>query len=138
MPLPDAYTEPKLAEYMHTTLGEAAAVMGYVHPGAGMGVYQENVYDVLLAYGVADIADATDIALLRALAKREAWRKVMNESAGRYDVTADEATFKRSQLHTQAKANYQTASAEAAQLDNSATGTDEDTATPIPFIYVPE
>lgn len=137
MPLPTAYTEPKLAEYMHTTLGEAASVMGYGHPGAGMGAYQEQVYDALLAYGVTDIADATDMALLRALAKREAWRKVMNESAGRYDVTADEGTFKRSQLHAQAKTNFQTASAEAAQLDNSATGDDEDTATAIPLIYVP-
>lgn len=136
MPLPTVYTEPTLAEYMHTALGEAASVMGYGHPGASMGVYQEQVYDTLIAYGVQTIAEATDMALIRALAKREAWRKVMNESAGRYDVTADEGTFKRSQLNTQARANFQAAAAEAAQLDG-ASGEDEDTATPIPMIYVP-
>lgn len=119
MPLPAAYTEETLAQFMHTVLGPVASTMDYVTPEGDAGDYAEAVNETLLAYDISDIADATDIKKVRVLARREAWRKVMDETAGHYDVSADDASYKRSQLHEQAKANFEQAATEAAQYDSA-------------------
>ena len=90
--------------------------------------FWEAVNDTLSSYGVDDIGDATNIKKLRALAKVEGWRFVVNATAGEYDVSRDSGESqvwdKRNQLHTNAKAQLSAAQAQAEQLgyvDSSAT-----------------
>lgn len=70
MPVPTAYTEDQLAEYMHSVLGQVAVALGLEAPLS----YHEAIVDTLLAYGDGvTIAQATNIKKLRALAKLKAW-----------------------------------------------------------------
>lgn len=108
MALPASYTEATLAAYMATELGQLATALGY----SGSAGYQEAVNGALALYGVADVAQATDIAKLRALARLEAWKLAASGAA--YDFSADGASFSRSQLMDQINARLRAAELEAA------------------------
>jgi hypothetical protein len=117
MSIPASYTETTLATYMHTILGPVAATLGW---SVAAGSYDEPVNEALAAYGVDDIADISgraNITKLRALARREVWRAVMQATASHYDVKADGANRSRSQIHTQAKAAYELACIDALSYD---------------------
>jgi hypothetical protein len=106
MPAPTSYTEAELAAFMHSVLRSVATQLGWSAPGS----YTEVVNEVLLAYGVDDIASATNIQQLRLLARREVWRAVVEETAGDYDVRSkDGAEAKRAQINTNARAAYKLA-----------------------------
>ena len=94
MAIPASYTEPGLALYMHAVLGKVAELLGYTAPGS----YSEQVNDVLTALGLEDIGSATDVAGLRAVARREAWRKAKADAASLYDFKADGGDYSRSQV----------------------------------------
>lgn len=94
MPAPTAYTEATLATFMLAELGDVAGVLGWTTQDA----VQEAINEALLVYGVDDIADATDIPKLRALARRQAWRSAVNSLTTRYDFTNPEGEYKRSQM----------------------------------------
>jgi hypothetical protein len=113
MAAPTSYTEATLAEYILAILGPVAAALGW----AEQADVQETLNEALLAYGVADIADADDIAKLRALARREAWRAAAAATAGDYDFEADGGRYNRSQVHAQALAAFQAAMVDAMPYD---------------------
>lgn len=98
MPLPAAYSESTLATYVHGQVSEMAAVLGWT---VAAGSYAEAVNDALLAYGTTDIASITStagLALLRALVIVAALRRIQRAVAADYDLTADNQTFRRSQV----------------------------------------
>jgi len=94
VPTPGAYTESGLALYMHAVLGAVASLLGYTAPGS----YTEQVNDALTALGLTDIASATDVTALRAVARREAWKKAQADAAALYDFKADGGDYSRSQV----------------------------------------
>jgi hypothetical protein len=93
MAAPTSYTETQLATFMLSQLGDVADVLGWT----GLPHLHEAVNETLLAYG-ADIDDVTDIAKLRALARREAWRLAVTSLITRYDFSNPEGDYKRSQM----------------------------------------
>lgn len=108
MALPSSYTEASLKTYMLTCLGGLGTVLGLTTDS-----FAEAVNDVLAAYGVADIANATDIPKLRALAKVAAARTAQNTAAGWYDFKADGGDYSRSQVAAQVAKMLVQAEAEA-------------------------
>lgn len=118
MALPTAYTEGELKAYMHSTLGAVAIALGWT---VAAGDYDQAVSITLRACGVSDIANALDMVKLETLARREAWAAAMRETAGDYDYSADGATYDRSQMHEQIKAQYELAVADALSYDDSYT-----------------
>ncbi|MCA9941633.1 MAG: hypothetical protein KC418_23495 [Anaerolineales bacterium] len=111
MPVPTAYTEDELAAYMHSALRDVATAMGWSVAG---GDYDEPVIDTLLAYGEDDIADATDMKKLRALAMVAVWQAVVDATVGDYDFSADGGSYSRAQLHDHAVARLTQAQTDAA------------------------
>ena len=104
MPVPESYDEESLAEFMHATLGAIGTDLGFTPTGVGS--YQEAVNTTLLTYGdvaIGDITAFSDIARLRAIAKVEAWRMAVIESAAYFDVSDGAQSLKLSQVHKQAK-----------------------------------
>ena len=93
--------------------------------------FAEAVNDVLLAYGVNTIAEATDIRKLRTFAAIEAWRVVVNATVAEYDQSRDSGESqvwdKRNQLHTNARKQLEVAEARAAELGYVADNTSYNT-----------
>ncbi len=112
MALPSSYIESTLRDYMFAVTGSVASALGWTAVN-----FTEAVNDVLFAYGVTDIADAADIAKLRALAKVEAWRAVADATVADYQFSADGGSYSRQQMHQQAVAAWQRAEAEAVAHD---------------------
>jgi len=75
MALPSSYNESTLTRYMLDTLGSIATTLSLTAIDMG-----ETVNDVLAAYGVSDIANATDVVKLRALARVGALRRAQAAS----------------------------------------------------------
>lgn len=99
MPLPTVFTEQTLAEYMQLKLRALGETPGW--SAAGMD-YEWPVNETLLEYGVSNIAQATDIRRLLALAEVMALRAVCAQLAPAYDTATDGESLKRSQMFTQA------------------------------------
>lgn len=78
-PVPTSYSETQLKAYMHSILATVADALGWSVVNNN---YDEAVNDTLLAYGESDIADATDITKLRALAAVAVWRAAQQAAAG--------------------------------------------------------
>lgn len=98
MALPTAYTEAELAAFMRNgVLKHTATVLGWDNTGVD-GDYQEAVNETLVAYGVSDIAQATDITKLRVLARVAVWRAVVDATPGLTDYSADGYQSSRSQI----------------------------------------
>lgn len=114
MALPAIYDEYLLGTYMQEAVKGVADALKLE-----LTAFDEAVNDTLLAYGVTDIAQATDIAKLRALAKVEAWRTVVNRATSQIDygqsngVAVAGSYEKRSQLHDQAEKALERALSEA-------------------------
>ena len=108
MAIPASYTEETLAAFMLATLKQLGAVLGLA-----LGDFEEAVNETLLAYGVANIADATDVPRLRALAKVEAWKVAQAQAGSRIDWSEAGASFKQSQYRTAVKDGLELAIAEA-------------------------
>lgn len=131
MALPSSYTEATLKTYMLASLGGLGTVLGLT-----IDSFAEAVNDVLAAYGVEDIANATDIPQLRALAKVAALRTAQATAAGWYDFGADGGDFKRSQVAEQIATMLATAESDAllyADAYTIGTGTLTYTDDPYPF-----
>lgn len=111
MPAPSVYTEHELAVYMLSDLGRVGDVLEFT-PASMI----EAVYDAILAYGVDDISEATDIARLRVLARVAAWQKAAKDAATFYDFVANDARFQRSQLYRQIRDGLTRAQNDAAAL----------------------
>lgn len=139
MAIPSGYTEQALAAYMHDVLGAVGTSLDF---SVTDGDYAEAVNDALVAYGVDDIQTVSgraNIARLRALARVEAWRLVVRNTAGDYDFQADGARYNRSQIHAQAQENLQEALNDAAAYDPSyRVGIDRIVHKHDPYAYLPE
>lgn len=120
MPLVTSYTEKELGAFMATVLQDVATTLGWAVGSTDAGSYQPAVNAALRAYGgVTTTAEATDMAKLEALARREGWRQVMHATAGDYDSNEDKVDLKRSQAHKQAVAQFQLASTAALPYDGA-------------------
>lgn len=100
MPVPTSYTEVTLKEYMIATLGAVATSLSWTTISQQV---EEALIDALIAYGVDDIADVTDIKKIRALAKLSVWQAVSREVSGDFSFSADGASYNREQVHAQAQ-----------------------------------
>lgn len=116
MPIPTSYTEEGLMNYMHAALEGIGDVLGFDPPHG----YDDAFYEVMLAYGASDVATVSgmgNIRKLRAIARVEAWRKVMAATAGDYDFRREDgATYDRSQVHAQAEKMFKQSLKEAREL----------------------
>jgi hypothetical protein len=109
MSIPTSYTEEELAAYMDTILGPVADALNWSVAGND---YAEPVNSAILSYGVDDIAEITgrdNIAKLRAIARAEVWRAVVDATSGHYDFSDGGVSLKRSQMNAQARENAQAA-----------------------------
>jgi hypothetical protein len=100
MALPASYTEQQLSAFMRSELAGAAEVLGWSNIETD-GDYQEAVNDTLLAYPVTDIANATDIAKLRAIAAVAVWRRAVRSIADKVDVEIGGQRVSASKLQAQ-------------------------------------
>lgn len=120
MPAPTAYTEQELADYMHGVLGndEMARALNW---SVDDGDYEDAVDETLLAYGVDDVATVTgrnNIRKLRAYARRELWRTVMQRTVGKHDTQAavEGGGESHSQIHAHARKMFRMAEDEVQRL----------------------
>lgn len=115
MAIPTSYTEQTLADYMVTVTEQVSAAIGLDFASFG-----EAINDTLIAYGESDIADATNIKKLRALAKVEAWRRCVEALAARYDKSRNDGQSviydKENQLFTNAQKQLELAEIYASNL----------------------
>ena len=114
MALPSSYTEATLVYYMLESLGDLATTLGVTEARL-----YETVNDVALACNVTDIANATDIVQVRALARVAALRVAQTTAATWYDFSADGGDYKRSQVMAQIERMTKAAEAAAMQYDNA-------------------
>lgn len=121
MPLPTSYDESTLAEYMRTgVLRSTGLVLGLVATD-----YQEAVNEVASALGTT-IAGAPNVARLRILARREAWRLAMQQASGDYAYTEDGAQSSRQQIFDHAKEMFAQAERDLASFDSGSGDEDQD------------
>lgn len=130
MALPASYTEESLKAFMLTATERIATVIKFTADK-----FADAVNETLVAYGTDDIAEATDVKKLRALARVEAWRAMVDATTGEFDYSADSGQtathYKRSQLHDHALKAFARAEAEAVKdgyTDSTATGGSASTA----------
>ena len=124
MAAPSSYTETTFKTYLDGRLGSLASVLGW---NVADGSYNEAVNDTLLAYGESDITaitTAANINLLRAYGRYFLWKSVAEATVNEIDYThADSgATYKHSQIHSQAKAMMNTAAGDIAALGGDVSG----------------
>lgn len=109
---PTSYNEATLAAYMVRSLGSLAETLGIDDDSM-----YEAVNDVTQACGVADIASATNLAQVRAMARVAALRVAQTTAAGWYDFAADGGDYKRSQVQAQIQTLLTAAENAAMQYD---------------------
>lgn len=120
MPVPSSYTEDTLGLYMRDgVLKTIAGVLGLVNTSD----FDEAVINALLGYGVGAIADASDIAKLRAWAAVAAWELAQTTAASDYRYSADGASFDRQQVFEHITTMLESARRNAAAV--SAVSSDE-------------
>lgn len=114
MAIPSSYTEDALKAFMLTALEDLGSVLGL-----NSDRFNEAVNETLLAYAtggpLTEIANATNIPKLRALAKVEAWKVAIRAASGRIDWSEAGAFFKQSQYRLAAEAGLALAQLEAVQ-----------------------
>ncbi len=111
MPTPTSYDEQALADFMHDVLGadEVARDLNWSVPE---GDYDEAVTETMLALGVESLGDVSgleNIRRLRAIARREVWRTVMQRTAHKTDTNTEGGNEAHSQLHTHARRMFEMA-----------------------------
>lgn len=112
MAIPISYTELSFAQFMKDVLDATASAIDWL---TVPGKYQEAVNESILAYGVDDISQCTDIQKLRAIGRREVWRAVADATAGNYRFGSDREIYFRNQIHEHAVSQYARYSQEAAK-----------------------
>lgn len=113
MSIPTGYDETGCANLMLSYIDAVAGQMGWT----GLSNVQESVNETILAYGVTDIANCTDIRKVRTLARREIWRQVRAATSGSHDFEADGGKYSMSQIHAMACSEFDIASNDAVPFD---------------------
>ncbi len=98
MPAPTAYTEDGLATFMANELGATGVALGLSDSTPAI---EQAVYATERLLGVSDIANATDVALVEAGARWQAWLAARAVAAGRFDIKAGSVTVTQSQVFEQ-------------------------------------
>ena len=124
MAAPISYTEELFKAYLHGRLGSLSDVLKW---NVADGNYDEAVNDALLAYGTDDITTintAANVNLLRAYGRYFLWKSVAEATVNKMDYThADSgATYKHSQIHSQAKGMMAIAAGDIAALGGDISG----------------
>lgn len=95
MPLPSAYTEPSLRDFMETSLDETGITLGLDQSDA----LDEAVLHVILLVGpLADQTTTSQLMLVRAAALWQALLAARRVAVGRHDLKAGSADLKQSQV----------------------------------------
>ncbi len=99
MPVPTAYTEESFTQYLTTLLERAGlnVMLAWVDEHV-----KEIIIDTLLAYGVNDVTEATDVGKLRALGALKLWEAVAEAATLEINYTADGATMNREVIYQHA------------------------------------
>jgi hypothetical protein len=84
MPAPTSYSEGSLLEFMLVELGATGVSLGLV---ANDDPLAQAVTAVERLLGVSDVANATDLALLEAAARWQAWLAAEAAAASQFNVT---------------------------------------------------
>lgn len=111
MELPSVYDATNLANFMHGVLGEDDAARD-LNWSVAQGDYDEPVVETMLAYGVDDLGSVTgleNIRRLRAIARRELWRTVMQRTVYKTDTNTEGGNEAHSQLHRHARQMFEMA-----------------------------
>lgn len=111
MPIPIAYTETELAQYMMDLIGDTSFAINWIDTDK----YKEAVNETVLAYGVTTIDQATEMQKLRTIARREVWKAVAGTSAGNYRFGSDREAYFRNQIYEHAISEYTRAAQDAAK-----------------------
>lgn len=85
MTVPSSYSASELADYMHGELGRVAEACAFTSPDS----YTQATVRTLIAYGVQDIASATNVPRLLALSSVEAWRLAVGQLTPQFSVNTD-------------------------------------------------
>jgi hypothetical protein len=101
MPVPTAYTEATLGEFLVDALGDLAAVLGWTL--ASMQV-QRAVTDTERLLGVADVATAPNAAQVEAFGAVAILRRAVVSLGARYTLSEDQQSYHRSDLLKHAQA----------------------------------
>lgn len=118
MSLPLFYTDDTLAAFMRGELKNLTADLGWQNEP-----FTEEINDLVLDMGVQGVEQVADIALLRAKARIVAWKAAEKATTGDYDTSSSQDADKRSQVHTNATRQRQSAEATLkALLDARAVG----------------
>ena len=112
MAIPTSYTEDELRSYMVTALGDVASVLDI-----GTADMEEPANDVIDSYGVTDVASATNVTKLRALARVGAWRKASQTATVQYTFRSGQSAFNRSDMYKFISDQLSRAESEAYQYD---------------------
>lgn len=123
MSVPSSYNANELAAYMHGRLRTVAAACGYTVPAS----YSDAIVSTLIAYGVSDISQATNVPRLLALADVSAWEMAATDTVPRTDVTTDGRTIRRSQFHQHAVEMLSAARSRAAGYPDDGSGSSNGT-----------
>lgn len=121
MTVPASYTEQELKEYMAATLGEKAAKL--LDWTVAEGHYDEAATETAFAYGVDDVAEVSgreNIRRLRAIARRELWRSVMQRTMHLRDSNTETGNDAHSQIYRHATEQFELASAIVVEMDAKA------------------
>ena len=94
MPLKTSYSESELADFMVAQLSATGAALGLTDSSAGIA---SAVLATARLLG-DDIADLTDMALLEAAARWQAWMAAEAAAVNQYDLKAGTSSLTRSQL----------------------------------------
>lgn len=117
MALPTSYDDTTLAAYMKDgVLRATGLVLGLV-----IADYAEAVNEVAALLGTT-IAGAPNVARLRILARREAWRLAMQQASGDYGYSEDGAQSSRQQIFDHAKEMFAQAERDLASFDSDNPG----------------
>lgn len=115
MPAPTSYTESALLAFMEVELGPLAASLGLLETDA----LQQAVWAVQRLLGLTDVANATNMALLEAASRWEAWKAAEAAAINSVDLKSDGDELKLSQRLAGIRARL--ASAEGAYYAEKAT-----------------
>lgn len=120
MPFPTAYDEDGLKQFILVCLSATATALGWTTSTAEI---DEAFNETLLSLDLSDAADATDIRLLRATARVEAWRSASEALASRFDAETDSEKFALEKLHEHALKQLADARLALSNLPDSSGGT---------------
>jgi hypothetical protein len=120
MTVPSSVNASGLASYMHGELGRVASALAFTVPDS----YTQAITRALVAYGVQDIASATNVPRLLALSSVEAWRLAVQQLTPQFTINTDGRGESRSDFYAHCKDMLADAESVALMYGDDGTGID--------------